>query len=56
MVQFLQHTKIINQTTNAVEKRFRIIELGGGRGLLMKDIIKSFSDLKINDYFDINFV
>lgn len=54
--QFLQHTKILNLTTNAVEKKFRIIELGGGRGLLMRDILKTFGSLQLNDYFDLHFV
>ena len=32
------------------------MELGGGRGLLMKDIIRSLQDVEIKDNFDINFV
>jgi SAM-dependent MidA family methyltransferase len=38
---------LINPMSNVVEKKFRIVELGGGRGMLMQDILKSFRDYKI---------
>ena len=56
IINFLIKTKILNPSTNSVEKKFRVIELGGGRGLLMKDILRSFYDLNIDNYFDLNFV
>ena len=56
IVYFLQKTNVIDKGTHKLNKRFRIVELGGGRGLLMKDIVNSFRDVQITDGFDINFV
>ena len=42
---FLQKVNIIDKETKAINKRFRIVELGGGRGLLMKDIIRALKDV-----------
>ena len=56
LINFLTQTKIYNPATQSVEKKFRIVELGGGRGMLMKDILRSLYDLKINNHFDISFV
>ena len=53
---FLGKTQILDPDTKAVTRKFRLVELGGGRGLLMKDIIRSLNDLKISENFDINFV
>lgn len=38
---------VLNPMTNAVEKKFRLVELGGGRGMLMQDILRSFHSYKI---------
>jgi SAM-dependent MidA family methyltransferase len=53
---FLNKVGVIDQATHTVAKKFRIVELGAGRGLLMRDIIKSLSEMKIDNYFDISFV
>lgn len=37
-------------------KKFRIVELGGGRGLFIKDILKTLGDLKIKNNFDVSFI
>jgi SAM-dependent MidA family methyltransferase len=39
-----------------VLKRFRIVELGGGRGSLMVDIIRSFQGWKLVNDYDISFI
>lgn len=51
ILYFLQKTGVVDQATQQVKKRFRIVELGGGRGLLMKDIINSFRDINITNNF-----
>ena len=53
---FLGKAEVLDPETKAVSQKFRIVELGGGRGLLMKDIIRSLQDVEIKDNFDINFV
>lgn len=37
-------------------RKFRIVELGGGRGFFIKDIVRALSDLKISNNFDITFI
>lgn len=32
------------------------MELGGGRGFFIKDIVRALSDLKISNNFDITFI
>ena len=53
---FLQKTQVLDPETRAIVKKFRIVELGGGRGLLMADIIRSLHELGISDNFEINFI
>ncbi len=48
--------KVLDPLTNKVNRKFRLIELGGGRGLLMQDIIRSFFSYQINNNFDLNFI
>ena len=40
---------VIDPLSNTVNKKFRIVELGGGRGLLMQDILRSFNSYKIDN-------
>lgn len=53
---FLKKTKIFNEETQQLEKKFRIVELGGGRGLFIKDIVRALGDMKITNNFDISFI
>ena len=41
---FLQHPKVaaMDPATGKINKKFRLVELGGGRGMLMQDILRSF--------------
>ena len=55
LAYFLHKVGIVDDK-NTVTKKFRIIELGPGRGHLMRDIIKSLHEMKIDNYFDINFI
>ena len=55
LAYFLHKVGIVDDK-NTVTKKFRIVELGPGRGLLMRDIIKSLHEMKIDNYFDINFI
>lgn len=50
---FLKKTGVFNDSTDQIQKRFRIVELGGGRGYYIRDILRSLGDLKINNNFDI---
>jgi SAM-dependent MidA family methyltransferase len=52
---FLHKIGVIDDK-GSVTKKFRIVELGPGRGLLMRDIVKSLHEMKIEKYFDINFI
>lgn len=53
---FLHKLGIIDDKTNTVTKKFRIVEFGPGRGLLMRDIVKSLHEMKVDNYFDLYFV
>jgi len=53
---FLNKVGIMDEKTQTVSKKFRLVELGPGRGLLMRDIIKSLHEMKIDNYFDLSFV
>lgn len=37
--------------SNKVEKPFRLVELGGGRGMLIQDILRSFNSYGIKENF-----
>lgn len=56
IVYFLKKTKIYDEERSEVTKKFRIVELGGGRGLFIKDILKAMGDLKITNNFDVSFI
>jgi NADH dehydrogenase [ubiquinone] 1 alpha subcomplex assembly factor 7 len=58
LVVFLQTpaVKVLNPFTNSVEKPFRLVELGGGRGMLMQDILRSFRSYNINNHFELCFI
>ena len=58
MLSFMQNpnVNIVNPYTNVVNKKFRVIELGGGRGLLAKSLIRSFSANQIKENFELCFV
>ena len=47
---------IIDPLSNKVKRKFRLVELGGGRGLLMQDILRSFNSYQINNNFDLCFI
>ena len=56
IVYFLTKVGVIDENTNTVTKKFRLVEFGPGRGLLMRDVIKSLHDMKVENYFDISFI
>lgn len=56
IVYFLQTVKIMRGETGSLNRNVRIIQLGAGRGLLMRDIVRLFRDFKIDNHFEINFV
>lgn len=43
IVYFLTKVGIYDEKTHSVTKKFRLIEFGPGRGVLMRDIIKSLN-------------
>lgn len=53
---FLQKTQPVYPESGVPLNRFRLVELGGGRGLLMKDIVRTLRDVSIISNFDINFI
>jgi hypothetical protein len=53
---FLKKIKVFDEQNEQVTKKFRIVELGGGRGFFIKDIVRSLSDLKITNNFDVTFI
>jgi SAM-dependent MidA family methyltransferase len=48
--------QVLDPLTNAVNRKFRLVELGGGRGLLMQDILRSFRSYSIVNNFDLCFI
>jgi len=58
LVVFLQHPKVaaIDPNTMKINRKFRIVELGGGRGMLMQDILRSFRSYNISNNFDLSFI
>ena len=58
LVVFLQNPALgcVNPLSNAVEKKFRLVELGGGRGMLMQDILRAFHSYKVDNHFDLSFI
>lgn len=56
IVYFLTKIGVVDEKTNTVTKKFRLVELGPGRGLLMRDILKCLHEMKVNNHFDISFV
>lgn len=56
IVLFLKNAKVFDEETCKLNRKIRIVELGGGRGFLIREIIKVFSDLKIKEDYDINMI
>jgi SAM-dependent MidA family methyltransferase len=53
---FLRDIKLLEMQPRKLISKIRIVELGGGRGSLMNDLLVALNDLKITHNFDLNFV